>query len=118
MLGLNKQQTERLKAQQFEFNRRKSKVIEKMENSLETTATLNVGKEIECTPPKQPSQIIFNGSSQEWIMKLSRENGVEFNRESFSDYTPDEFALSVIAILEQCFTIKFERTEPPYNKDA
>ena len=67
-------------------------------------------------PEKQPCEIVFCPSSKDsndWVMKLTKE-GVFFNREVYSTSEPDDFAQAVIDILETCFTVNFERKEPPF----
>ncbi len=62
------------------------------------------------------SSITFNADGDEsWVMKLTRE-GILFNRDTFPDSTPDAFAKAVVEILENQFTVKFERIEPPYDR--
>lgn len=70
------------------------------------------------TDPPQTAEIVFKPNEQDWIMKLSRDEGILFNRESYPDATRDEFANAIIEILEKCFTIKFEKKEPPYHTNV
>lgn len=64
------------------------------------------------------SQITFNADVGEntWIMKLTNK-GIFFNRERYPNSSPDDFADAVISVLEKKFTVKFERKDPPYDKD-
>lgn len=57
-----------------------------------------------------------NDDDKSWIMKLSRDKGIEFNKETYTEASPDEFALAVIEILEHCFDVTFNRKEPPYKR--
>jgi len=61
----------------------------------------------------EPNSIIFNAEPCKWVMKITPE-GIFFNREAYPDATPDEFAQTVIEILEKNFTVKFERKKLPY----
>lgn len=61
------------------------------------------------------SEITFCPQPGEWVMKITRDKGILFNRERYSDAKPDDFAQAVIEILETTFTIKFERKNPPYE---
>ncbi len=61
------------------------------------------------------SQIIFNISAHNWVMKIT-ENGILFNRELYPDSTPDEFAQAVVEVLEKCYEVKFLKKQPPYDK--
>lgn len=70
---------------------------------------INIGSE-------QPDEINFHSGSQ-WIMKISRE-GIFFNREVFTDATPDDFAWAVISLLEKQFKVKFEKEDSPYDRSA
>lgn len=63
---------------------------------------------------EKSSEISFN-AEQSWVMKLTKE-GIFFNREAYPNAKPDDFAEAVIKILENEFTVKFEKNEPPYNK--
>jgi hypothetical protein len=64
------------------------------------------------------NEISFHASQDEgdWVMKVD-EQGILFNREVYSDSSPDEFAKAVIKILENEYTVRFEpksdRTYPP-----
>ena len=49
-------------------------------------------------PP--PQYIIFCGSSGSWLMRITPENRIEFNREEFPDLPIDKFAERVMNILE------------------
>ncbi len=60
------------------------------------------------------SEMYFSISNG-WIMKLNNE-GIYFNRELFTDHSPDDFAREVIAILERNFNVKFEKRNPPEKK--
>ena len=52
---------------------------------------------------------------KKWVMKIVKDKGILFNRESYPDAKPDDFALAVIKILENNFSVTFERKSPPYN---
>lgn len=45
------------------------------------------------------NSIIFGISNGNWVMKIT-DGKISFNRESWPDAAPDEFAKAVIAILE------------------
>lgn len=47
-----------------------------------------------------------NGNDAPWIMKLSEKGGIEFNRESYPNSSPDDFADAVIQILEKELNVK------------
>ncbi len=63
-----------------------------------------------------PNEIVFCPDPEKWIMKLTAGEGILFNREDYPESTPDDFAQAVIEILEQHFSVTFERKIPPYNK--
>jgi hypothetical protein len=62
------------------------------------------------------SVVSFNLSENEWAMKITRDKGIIFNRKKFPNAPPDAFAQAVIDILEKCYTVKFKRKYPPYEK--
>lgn len=62
------------------------------------------------------NEIIFSPQPGEWVMKITKDKGILFNRESYPDAKPDDFAQAIIDILETAFTVKFERKNPPYNR--
>jgi hypothetical protein len=62
------------------------------------------------------SEIIFSPHPGEWVMKITRDKGILFNKDRYPDASPDDFAQAVIGILERAFTVKFERKNPPYDK--
>jgi hypothetical protein len=43
------------------------------------------------------------------ILEISDKNGIKFNREAFPDFTPDDFAVAVIDILEKGYDLEFRR---------
>ena len=57
---------------------------------------------------KNPLTNIIFFHNNKWVMKLIDGEGIFFNREEFSDYSPDDFAKAVIEILEKEFNVKFE----------
>jgi hypothetical protein len=61
-------------------------------------------------------EIIFKSDEKDWVMAL-KDGSVIFNRERWPDALPDEFARAVIGILEKEYTVKFEKKEPPYNRN-
>ncbi len=63
-----------------------------------------------------PNEICFYAEKDKWIMKLTNK-GIIFNREGYPDAKPDEFAQAVFEILEKEFSVKFEKKDPPYNKN-
>ncbi len=65
---------------------------------------------------KPESEIEFCCDTDKWVMKICRDRGILFNREEFPYSQPDDFANAVIEILEKCFTVKFEKLEPPYDR--
>lgn len=60
--------------------------------------------------------ITFNADANVWFLKLTKD-GIFFNKELYPNSQPDDFAQAFIDLLEKKFTIKFERTEPPYDRD-
>ncbi len=58
--------------------------------------------------------LFITDNDKPWIMKLSKENGIMFNREAYPDSPPDEFALAVIQILENTYDVTFNRREPTH----
>lgn len=54
-----------------------------------------------------------------WVMKLTSE-GIFFNKDRYPDAKPDAFAEAVIKILEKQYKVRFEKNNPPYdrNKEA
>ena len=64
---------------------------------------------------KEKSEITFD-TGKVWLMKISRE-GIFFNREVYPEATPDDFAWAVISILEKQFKVKFEKEDPPYDRE-
>ncbi len=66
--------------------------------------------DLKISEPNDNSEIIFC-SENIWIMKINRKNGIVFNRNVFKDKTPDEFAMSVIEILENQFNVIFKRKD-------
>ena len=44
---------------------------------------------------------------ENWVVKIN-DAGIFFNKEKFSDHSPDDFAKEFIRILEKNFTVKFE----------
>lgn len=63
----------------------------------------------------QNSEIIFKTNEKDWCMRLTKK-GIFFNRDKYPDSTTDDFAISVIKILEKEFSVKFERNSPPYQR--
>jgi len=61
------------------------------------------------------SQIIFSSDPGTWVMKITRNEGIQFNRESYPFSKADDFAKAVIDILEKSYCVKFEKSEPPYD---
>jgi|GEM_PF-2778204 hypothetical protein len=61
------------------------------------------------------SDIIFHSEPGIWAMKITRD-GILFNREAYPISQPEDFAQAVIDILENVFTVKFERKNPPYDR--
>lgn len=47
-----------------------------------------------------PGEIVFSNSSH-WVMRITSEGRIEFNREGYPEFTPDDFAKAVIDILEK-----------------
>lgn len=76
---------------------------------LTAPATVNIKSE------EVKNSIVFSPQTGEWIMKLTAD-GILFNRETYPDAKPDDFAQAVIEILERAFTVKFERKQPPYDR--
>ncbi len=77
-------------------------------------------EELSCNikPEDQTSQIIFCSGPNEWVMKINKDKGIVFNRESYPFSSADDFAKAVIDILEVSFAVKFERKNPPHeNKE-
>lgn len=66
----------------------------------------------------ESSEIHFYSSQGEWVMKITREKGILFNRDKYPTAKPDDFAQAVIDILENAFTVKFERKNPPYDRNG
>lgn len=60
------------------------------------------------------SSITLNGS-EHWIMRLT-DKGIFFNREVYTDASPDDFAKVVIDILENSYDVTFNKKQPPYNR--
>lgn len=61
--------------------------------------------------PNPNAETIFNvniNGKSEWVMKITRK-GIFFNREKFPDATRDEFANSIISILETHLAVKFKK---------
>jgi len=54
-----------------------------------------------------PASFLFclKEAKTDWVMKITK-NGVEFNREGFPDWTPDDFANNVMDILEKSLRLK------------
>jgi len=61
------------------------------------------------------SEICFSSDTHNWVMKLTK-SGIFFNRERYPNSSVDDFAKAVIDILENEYTVKFEKKSPPYNK--
>jgi len=64
-----------------------------------------------------PSEIVFSAEPGKWVMKIVKGKGILFNVEQYPDAKPNDFAQAVIEILEKHFTVKFERKEPPYDRE-
>jgi len=62
------------------------------------------------------SAIIFQPETDKWAIKVT-EQGVIFNRECYPNSTPEDFVKCFIDILEKCYAIKFEKKEPPYDRE-
>jgi len=45
----------------------------------------------------------------EWIMRVTKERKLQFNKDFFPDDTIDEFTQKVISTLENAFPVKFEK---------
>lgn len=54
-----------------------------------------------------PASFLFclKEAKTDWVMKITK-NGIEFNREGFPDWTPDDFANNVMDILEKSLRLK------------
>lgn len=64
-----------------------------------------------------PNGIFFhNDLSGKWVMKITEE-GIFFNRQQWQNAEPNEFAKAVIHILENSYSVKFERKNPAYDKN-
>jgi hypothetical protein len=64
------------------------------------------------------NEIIFCPYPGEWVMKITLDKGILFNKDRYPDASPDEFAQAVILILETTFTVKFERKNYPYDPNG
>ena len=78
-----------------------------MENKCELQTT-EVSYDLKVNEPV-PNEICFNVDADTWLMKLSKEKGILFNREGYPHAKPDDFAQAVIDILEKSFNITFAR---------
>lgn len=58
----------------------------------------------------------FYADSDNWFLKINRDQGIVFNREKYPNSTPDDFAKAFMDILEKEFTVKFEKKNPPYDR--
>lgn len=58
--------------------------------------------------PKNELAFCAEGGPNGWVMKIN-DYGIFFNRERFPLATQDDFAVGVINILENQYTVKFER---------
>ena len=63
---------------------------------------------MEANVPNSISQFIFNTDNGKWLIKISKD-GIFFNKEEFSQTTPDEFAKCFIDILEANYDTTFEK---------
>lgn len=62
-----------------------------------------------------PNEIIFY-AHEAWVMKITKDRGILFNKEHNQATTPDDFAKAVIDILERCYTVTFKKKNPPYDR--
>lgn len=86
------------------------------EHALECKCHITAPSYVNAKGIDPPSQIVFSCEPGKWVMKITRDEGILFNREGFPNALPDDFALAVIEILERAFTVKFERKKPPYDR--
>jgi len=57
---------------------------------------------------KQENEIIFTlDIDKPWIMRLSAEDGIQFNSKDYPSYKEDDFSREIIEILEMTFKVKF-----------
>lgn len=69
-------------------------------------------EEITYTITKPPiSEINFYGGGEknEWLIKISEKNGIQFNHEVFPNSDPHSFAAAFIEILELNYNVRFDR---------
>jgi len=52
------------------------------------------------------SEIILSPNGNDWAIKIGTD-GIKFNREFYSSFTPDNFVEIFMAVLERNFKIKF-----------
>ena len=69
--------------------------------------------------PQEPdSSITLHNTERQWVMKITRQ-GLQFNHEQFAQYSPTDFALEFMKIMEGAFDITFHKRcnnpEPEIN---
>lgn len=81
------------------------------------SSVLPIVKPLDFQSKDTEPEVTFNADAEKdnWVMKITRDK-IIFNRERFPNDDPDDFALAVIDILEKCYRVKFEKTEPPYDR--
>lgn len=67
-----------------------------------------------CNFSSPPNEIGFY-ILDKWCIKITDE-GIKFNRKDFSNFTEDEFADTILDILEKNFTVNFTK-KPKDNQD-
>lgn len=70
------------------------------------------------------SEILFTlpfgkDGENKWIIKITKD-GIKFNREEFTNWTPDRFATAFMDILENNVTVEFKinQSNRPIPEDA
>lgn len=63
-------------------------------------------KSITCEIREPTQQQINITNNNDWLMRIS-DKGIEFNREAFPNWQPDDFTKAIIDLLENAYDLKF-----------